>query len=73
MDTSQELGQFVLPILVRLLGAAVTLVIGRALVATVNFLLFKPFEVGDVVGTSGMLGVVIPRPQQEVHLVNVQE
>jgi small conductance mechanosensitive channel len=28
------------------------------LAATVNFLLFKPFEVGDVVETSGTLGVV---------------
>ena len=28
------------------------------LAATVNFLLFKPFEVGDIVGTMGILGVV---------------
>jgi small conductance mechanosensitive channel len=28
------------------------------LAATINFLLFKPFEVGDVIGTGGMLGVV---------------
>ena len=28
------------------------------LAATINFLLFKPFEVGDIIETSGMLGVV---------------
>ncbi len=47
------------------------------LAATVNFLLFKPFEIGDVIETGGVervkkefdgAGIFIPFPQQDVHL-----
>jgi small-conductance mechanosensitive channel len=85
IDTSQELGQITIPILARLLGAAVTLIIGRGLANLIrrwmgwlfvpisDFLSFQSDIAWRVKQGFDESGVVIPRPQQEVHLVKVQE
>jgi small conductance mechanosensitive channel len=96
-DTVTYYGILILAVMIALvvLGVPATTVIGAAgiivvvlaialqqslgnLAATVNFLLFKPFEVGDVIATCGMMGVVseiqmfstvLDSPDKQIHIL----